>query len=166
MAPTLKTKAQDQPAYTGALEKFSTQIDASAFDTLDYTRKRYESMPRKLRFNATTRKQAEAWQKKLRSKLVELVGGFPDKTPLKPKVLETRDFQTYTRETIIFESRPGLGVFGYLMIPKSKSKPMPAVISVPGHGRGADDIAGIDDKGKDRTEKVTYQYDYAIQLVE
>jgi len=167
MAPALrKVKAQDQPAYGGALEKFSGQVDASAFDTLDWTRKRYEAMPRRMRFNATTRKQAEAWQKKLRAKLVELVGGFPDRTPLKPKVLETREFPAYTRETIVFESRPGLDVFGYLMIPKTKGRPMPAVISVPGHGRGADDIAGIDDKGKDRTDKSSYQFDYAIQLVE
>jgi hypothetical protein len=29
-----------------------------------------------------------------------------------------------------------------------------------------DDIVGIDDKGQDRTVKVGYEYDYAIQVVE
>ena len=41
-----------------------------------------------------------------------------------------------------------------------------AVVCVPGHGRGVDDIVGIDDKGQDRTVKVGYAYDYAIQVVE
>ena len=162
----MKLNAQTQPAYTGALEKFSGQVDPKAFDSLDWTRARYNEMPRRLRFSATTRKQAEAWQKKLRAKLTEMVGGFPPRIPLKPLILETRDFPNYTRETIAFESRPGLSVFGYLLIPRQKVKPMPVVISVPGHGRGADDIVGIDDKGQDRTQKVTYQFDYAIQLVE
>jgi hypothetical protein len=37
---------------------------------------------------------------------------------------------------------------------------------LPGHGRGVDDIVGIDDKGQDRTAKEGYQYDFAIQAVE
>ncbi|MBI4889328.1 MAG: acetylxylan esterase [Acidobacteria bacterium] len=166
-APALKMKAQTQPRYQGSLEKFSSQIQAAQFDSLAWTRARYAEMPRQLRFNATTRKQAEAWQKKLRAKVTELVGGFPARTPLKPQILEKADFPTYTREAVIFESRPGLAVFGYLLTPKAqKQRPMPVVISVPGHGRGADDIVGIDDKGQPRTEKTSYQYDYAIQIVE
>ena len=37
---------------------------------------------------------------------------------------------------------------------------------MPGHGRGVDDIVGIDPQGRDRTVKVDYQYDYAIQVAE
>ena len=40
------------------------------------------------------------------------------------------------------------------------------MVCVPGHGRGVDDIVGIDDKGQDRTNKVGYQYDFAIQVAE
>ena len=40
------------------------------------------------------------------------------------------------------------------------------MICVPGHGRGVDDIVGIDDKGRDRTDKAGYQHDFAIQVVE
>src|ERR1019366_860268 len=50
--------------------------------------------------------------------------------------------------------------------PKAGRAPFPAVVCVPGHGRGVDDIVGIDDKGQDRTVKVGYEYDYAIQVVE
>jgi len=40
------------------------------------------------------------------------------------------------------------------------------MICVPGHGRGVDDIVGIDDKGRDRTLRAHYQYDFALQCVE
>ena len=43
---------------------------------------------------------------------------------------------------------------------------MPAVICVPGHGRGADDIVGIDEHGRDRSDKAGYQHDFAIQVAE
>lgn len=162
----LAAQAQEQTAYAGALQKFEKQVDLAEFDSLSWTRKRYEEMPRRLRFTATNRSAAEAWQKKLRAKVTDLLGGFPKRTPLNPKVLETREFPGYVRDTIVFESRPGLGVFGYLLIPKAKPGPHPVVVSVPGHGRGADDIVGIDEKGRDRTQKGPYAYDYALQLVE
>ena len=40
------------------------------------------------------------------------------------------------------------------------------MVCVPGHGRGVDDIVGIDDQGQDRTDKDGYQHDFAIQVVE
>ena len=40
------------------------------------------------------------------------------------------------------------------------------MICVPGHGRGVDDIVGIDDQGRDRTDKDGYQHDFAIQVAE
>src|SRR5258708_11469076 len=40
------------------------------------------------------------------------------------------------------------------------------MICVPGHGRGVDDIVGIDDHGLDRTSKDGYQHDFAIQVAE
>jgi dienelactone hydrolase len=55
---------------------------------------------------------------------------------------------------------------GYLLTPKAGRAPFAAVIAMPGHGRGVDDIVGIDEKGQDRTVKVGYAYDYAIQIVE
>src|SRR5579872_6331086 len=42
----------------------------------------------------------------------------------------------------------------------------PTVICIPGHGRGADDIVGIDEHGNDRTDKPPYQRDFAIQVTE
>ena len=118
-------------------------------------------------FSAQNRKQAEAWQKRLRAKLTELVGGFPaQRAALQPRTLETRDFPAYRREKFVFESRPGLFVLGYLLTPHASAPPYPAMICVPGHGRGVDDIVGIDAQGRDRTDKPGYQHDFAIQVVE
>ena len=57
-------------------------------------------------------------------------------------------------------------MLGYLLTPPKGRAPFPAVVCVPGHGRGVDDIVGIDDKGRDRTDKDGYQHDFAIQVVE
>jgi hypothetical protein len=37
---------------------------------------------------------------------------------------------------------------------------------VPGHGRGVDDIIGVDENGRDRINKDGYQHDFAIQVTE
>src|SRR5579863_4476570 len=78
--------------YGGALEGFTEKVDLNEFDPVLYTRKLYESAPLRLTFNAQNRKQAEAWQKRLRSKLTELVGGFPaTHGALRPQTLEVRE---------------------------------------------------------------------------
>jgi dienelactone hydrolase len=136
-------------------------------DPVLWTRQRWENAPLALTFRATTRRQAEAWQKQLRAKLTELLGSFPaHRGPLKPVTIEVREFPGYRREKFAIESRPGVSVTGYLLTPKNRTAPHPAMICVPGHGRGVDDIVGIDAKGRDRTDKDGYQHDFAIQAVE
>ncbi len=61
-----------------------------------------------LTFAATSKAQAEAWQRKLRAKLIELLGGFPsDRTPLEPQIIETRLFPSYRRDKFIFTQPAG-----------------------------------------------------------
>ena len=160
-------RATAQSKYGGPLEGFEDKVDMAAFDPVLYTRKLYESAPLRLTFRAQNRKQAAAWQKQLRAKLTELVGGFPaPRAALRPQTLETRDFSTYRREKFVFESRPGMLVLGYLLTPRASAPPYPAMICIPGHGRGVDDIVGIDAQGRERTDKPGYQHDFAIQVVE
>ncbi|MCC7234316.1 MAG: acetylxylan esterase [Bryobacterales bacterium] len=154
-------------AYASALDGFEPQVNMGAFDPVAWTRERYKQMPLALTFKATTKAGALAWQKSLRTKLVELVGGFPARrAPLAPQTLEVREFPRYRREKFVIATQEGMGLLGYLLTPKDRQKPHPAMICVPGHGRGVDDIVGIDDKGRDRTGKAHYQYDFAIQAVE
>ena len=45
----------------------------------------------------------------------------------------------------------GVSVLAYILIPE-KANPAPTMICVPGHGRGVDDIVGIDDHGTELAE--------------
>jgi dienelactone hydrolase len=120
-----------------------------------------------LRFQARTRSEGEKWQNALRPKVVELIGGFPaERQPLRPLTLDTRTFPTYTREKIVFNSRSDVSVLAYLLMPNKASRPAPVMICIPGHGRGVDDIVGINELGNERTDKAGYQHDFAIQVAE
>jgi len=141
-------------------------VEDPALDPVHWTIDVYQSAPLQLTFKAMTKADAEIWQQQLRAKLTELVGGFPARTPLNARTLEVREFPSYQREKFIFQSRPGVSVIAYLLTPKSKPAPQPVVVCIPGHGRGVDDIVGIDENGQDRTVKEGYEYDFAIQAVE
>lgn len=160
--------AQNTPPkkYGGALEGFDTKVNLKEFDPVAYTMDRYRSALLQLTFQARDRKSAEAWQAELRAKLVHLLGGFPEPSALDPATLEVREFPTYKREKIVFQTRIGAHALAYLLTPANARGPLPAVICIPGHGRGVDDIAGIDEYGRDRTDKPGYQHDFAVQVVE
>jgi dienelactone hydrolase len=163
----LSAQAPAGTSYTGPLTGVEKGIEGRRFDPVAYTRDLYAQAPRRLRFQARTRGQAEAWQKQLRAKVTELVGGFPAaRTPLAPVTLETRAFPGYRREKIVFDASPGVSVLAYLLLPDKAKTPAPTMICIPGHGRGVDDIVGIDDKGRERTDKAGYQHDFAIQVAE
>lgn len=165
-AAAFRQAAESKP-YRGALDKFEDRVDLKTFDPVAWTQARYAEMPRRLRFNARNAGEVRAWQKKLRAKVAELLGGFPAARPaVKATILETREFPAYTREALMFESRPGLSVFGYMLKPKNVTGTPPVAICIPGHGRGVDDIVGVNEKGGDRIKKVGYQFDFAIQAVE
>ena len=166
-AARVDAQAPAPSAYVGPLTGAEKGLEDRRFDPVAYTLDLYAAAPRRLRFQARTRSEAEAWQQQLRSKLTELVGGFPaERLPLRPITLETRSFPGYRREKIVFDSRPGVSVLAYLLLPETARKPAATMICVPGHGRGVDDIVGIDEHGADRADKPGYQHDFAIQAVE
>jgi dienelactone hydrolase len=168
-AQTVSPRAQapEQSSYIGPLTGIKTGLDGRQFDPVAYTHDLFGVTTRRLRFQARTRSEAEAWQRALRTKITELLGGFPaERPPLDPILLETRSFPTYRREKIVFDSRPGSSVLAYALIPAHAKTPAPTVICVPGHGRGVDDIVGIDEQGRDRTDRSGYQHDFAIQATE
>ena len=135
-------------------------------DTLDFSLASYARSERSLSFNASDREGAEAWQRELRSRLLDLVGGFPaEPCRLSPRVAETIEFPTYTRETVLFQSRPDSTVFGYFLTPRNLRAPAPAVLCLHGHGRGVDDIVGIREDGTMRSRLAGYQKDFALQCV-
>lgn len=137
------------------------------FDTLAFTHDIYAKNKPELAFDAKSLTEAQAWQIKLRRKLIQLLGGFPkERCELKAEIVGTADFPTYTRQTVSFQSRKNLSVFGYFLLPKEANLPLPVVICLPGHGRGVDDIVGINEDGSQRQEYGGYQNDFALQCVD
>lgn len=156
-----------EPAYKGPLEKFQGRYQPAEFDSLALSLERWKASPRALRFQAKSKAEAAAWQKKLRKRVESCLGGFPSRHgEITARSLEVKELPTHTREALVFDSQPGASVFAYLLTPRNVKAPMPVVICLPGHGRGVDDIVGIDPDGRDRTVKVGYAYDYALQVVE
>ena len=167
MPAAAASQTSSPSSYIGPLTGVDRGIDDRRFDPVAFARDLYAAAPRRLRFQARTRVEAEAWQRELRAKMSELLGGWPaDRTPLRPHTIEARSFPGYRREKIVFDSRDGVSVLAYVLTPSRTQSPAPVMICVPGHGRGVDDVVGIDDQGHDRTDKAGYQHDFAIQVAE
>ncbi len=67
----------------------------------------------------------------VREKLIEMLGGLPEKYPLNPVVTATLERNEYRIENVLFESRPDFQVSGNLYLPANGDGPFPAVV-VPG----------------------------------
>jgi dienelactone hydrolase len=138
------------------------------FDSLAYTLARYRGITPRLACDPTARDDAEvnAWMLMARAKLRELIGPFPEeRVALNPSYGEPTRKDGYSRRALTFDTRHDLSAFGYLLIPDGARTGAPAVFCVPGHGRGVDEIVGIDDEGKDRDHLDGYQHDFAVQCV-
>jgi dienelactone hydrolase len=154
------------PPSRGAAQGSEIEAAGRALDSLDYALARAKAAEPSMAFAARTRADALAWQRRLRRRVTELLGGFPaDRTPLAARVLRTDNLDGYRRERVLFRSRPDLEVFGYFLTPEDFRKPGPAMICLPGHGRGVDEIIGIDRDGQQRKRYGEYQNDFALQCV-
>jgi dienelactone hydrolase len=81
-------------------------------------------------------KTKEEWiirQKKVKDLLMNIVGPFPEKTPLNAKITGVVKKEDYQIEKIIYESMPGFYVTGCLFIPDGIKGKRPAILFVSGH---------------------------------
>lgn len=81
-------------------------------------------------------KTEEDWlqrQTLIRSKLKEILGPFPEKTPLNPKITEVLKKDGYRIEKTIYESVPGNFVTGALYVPNGVKRNAPAIFYACGH---------------------------------
>ena len=105
----------------------------------------------------------------LRHALRRVLGNMDywERVPLNPRPVATVTLDGYRRETVHFATRPGLDAFAYVLIPDGMTGPRPAVICLPGHGRGADSFAGINEDGTQRPLGAAGEYhrDFALECV-
>lgn len=125
----------------------SVAAKAGEFDLLDrsrpevaqmlrnhFRRQAHEALDRRLEQYELlkTPEQIHAWQKRQRDKFRELLGGFPERTPLNARVVGTLSGDGFRAEKIIYESRPGFMVTATLYLPNSAA-PYPGVLFPCGH---------------------------------
>ena len=72
-------------------------------------------------------------QKEVKNKLLEIIGPFPAKSPLRPVVTGIIKKEDYRIEKIVFESMPGMYVTGCLFVPSKIKGKAPAVLNLIGH---------------------------------
>ena len=94
-----------------------------------------------------TRAEYDAHRTALRTKMIEAIGGFPERTPLNARTTGVFRRDGYAVEKVRFESMPGLVVTANLFVPDDPAfkPPYPAVVMSCGHAQ---------EEGKDAS---TYQ---------
>lgn len=138
-----------------------------SYSPLTYLAKVTKETPPKLAFNASTAQEARAWQKKLRTALWELLGEAHAPGAVNPasRKLETKEFDTYTREKWELDAAPGRSMPFYVLKPHSGPNAKKAVLCLHGHGNGARDV--INDPVNEEAAQLirTVNTDYALQVV-
>jgi len=74
-----------------------------------------------------------ARQREVREAIVRAAGGFPEKTPLRPRVAGVLERDGYRIEKIVYESRPRHYVTANAYVSTRAAPPFPAVLSPCGH---------------------------------
>jgi cephalosporin-C deacetylase-like acetyl esterase len=143
--------------------------NSASVDSLNYSHFRYAQIARSLKFPVDHPEKWAGWVPESRRKLTELIG-LPQSLELArpaPGVKFQPPVSThgYTRQFVSIETRPGMLAVGWLLVPEKVSGPRPAMICLPGHGRGADEIVGLDEKGRENESVQTYQHNFALQCV-
>ncbi|MBI3832425.1 MAG: acetylxylan esterase [Planctomycetes bacterium] len=80
-----------------------------------------------------SREQAEARQREVRAVCAEIFGAFPERGPLKTKIVDRFERDGYAVEILTYESLPGMPVTANLYLPLSKPGPHPGVVVPIGH---------------------------------
>lgn len=99
-------------------------------------RREFENWKREYEQRKTAEQVAE-YQKRLREKFIEVLGGLPNRTPLNPQVTGVVKRDGYNVEKVIFESWPKHYVTAALFLPHSKEykPPYPGVLVPCGHSK-------------------------------
>lgn len=94
-----------------------------------------------------SREEYDAYRKAMHAKMIEAIGGLPERTPLNARTVSTIRREGYFIEKVLFESMPGLLVTANLFVPDRPEfrPPYAAVVMSCGHA------------GEDGKDSATYQ---------
>ena len=122
----LEVAGQTQPT---ALQKLNAYLNNIGIEQADQRARRVAQIH--------TRQEAEQRQTEVRKKILNLIGGLPDRTgPVPVKQFGNVPGDGFRIEKIAYESLPNFFVTANVFVPASGSGPFPAIIVTPGHGAG------------------------------
>jgi len=90
-----------------------------------------------VRSKIQTAADVEARNRFVRERIVEMLGGFPERNSLDPVVVRVLERDGYRIENVMFQSRPNFWVTANLYVPTFAAGPFPGIISPCGHSREA-----------------------------
>ncbi len=111
-----------------------TQGRAELTHALDTEAMRYTATRRAEVAHITTRAAAIQRQHLVREKILHLIGGLPERTPLNAKIMGSTQFDGFRIEKILFESQPNYLVTALLYLPEGSQTKHAGIVMAPGHG--------------------------------
>ncbi len=121
-----------------------------------------------LSFKGKPKEDFEGWHSDLKTKLLELLGGFPEKVPLQPDKLGEEDCGDFVREKYTIATEKNMRLPLYLLKPKNipPKKKLPAILCCHGHGPfGKDAVAGVTLNLSEREVNIReLNYNYGEQM--
>jgi dienelactone hydrolase len=86
----------------------------------------------------------EAWRRRCRGRLTELLGPFPERVPLNLETLEEEQCDGYRRDKVVFDTEDTMSTPAYLLVPDDRRTPGPAILACHGHGPGKAQAVGLE----------------------
>lgn len=128
----------------------------------------YETLPRQLAFDPNAAEQFEQWRERFLAALIGSMGGMPevDVDP-EPEITDSVADDGYTRHRLLIRTEPMMNVPCWLLVPDdiAPGEKRRGVLALHGHGRGRDEICGIDGGDPQNAERIrSLNYDYARQF--
>jgi dienelactone hydrolase len=135
-------------------------MPAPNFSLSEYWKSRFAHTSPKLRLPLDSREAYDAWLPQARAKFAELMGRMPEPVPLQPEVTEAVDCGSYVRERVVLQTEMDMSLPCYLLIPKDRTEPGPAILAQHGHGEGKSDVCGVwaDETKRKDIEDLNYSY--------
>lgn len=103
------------------------------------------------------------WQRKLRRRLVRLLGDLPEtRVALRPRRLWRREHPLGTIEKIVFTSERHVDVPAYVCLPAAAKPPYPFMIALQGHSTGMHNSIGVQFEDETQPKAVEGDRDFGI----
>ncbi|CAM3165553.1 alpha/beta hydrolase family protein [Paenibacillus lupini] len=101
----------------------------------------------------------------LMKKLKQALGTLPDrKYPFHAQVIDRADYGDFILEKVTYSTMESVDVPVWVLVPRGKEGPLPAVLACHGHGNGMRDAVGFDEEDHELEDTGIYNR-FAVQLV-